>query len=178
MSKKELVQNFFIEVPVSIYERRVIAFFGEPNVFREQAEGFFDDPEEWVDTCRGVENCGGFCIGMMDDSGPFELVFINATIDRSLHDMVIWHECLHATIDILGGIGSAITLQEQEPAAYLQGFIATRIINEIEKQQKDAKDQKKRTQKRDKSAKARNARVITSTMRKRHTVQHSAMMEA
>lgn len=132
MTKK----NYFLEVPVDVYSFRVIAFIGDPNSFREKSEPLFDNQTEWIDTLRGADDCGGFCIGMRDDKGDFELIFINTDIPKHRFEEVIWHESLHAALDILCGLGGNVNLHEQEPVAYLQGFIASEIIKKHKEAQK------------------------------------------
>lgn len=120
--------NFFVEVPVDIYGFRVVAFLGDGKSFRSMTESLFVSKQEWIETLANVEDIGGFCVGMQDAKGAFELVYINSDVDSKSRDEVIWHESLHATLDILCGLGAHVTLHEQEPAAYLQGHIATKII--------------------------------------------------
>ncbi|EGR3221734.1 hypothetical protein N7I40_004104 [Vibrio parahaemolyticus] len=130
-------KNFFVEVPVDIYDRHVVAFIGDPKSFRSECQDMFSDPTEWIDTCRDIEDCGGFCIGMTGGRGKFELVFINTDIRPDKIEMVVWHESLHAAINILCGIGGNVNIREQEPIAYLQGHIATQILQKIRDEQKD-----------------------------------------
>ncbi|RIZ56017.1 hypothetical protein [Vibrio sp. PID23_8] len=90
----------------------------------------FDDKQEWLNTLRVPDGIGGFCISMMANDGAFQLIWIDSGLDEQL-DSMIWHESLHATINILCGAGCHINQQEQETAAYTQGFIACTILDHI-----------------------------------------------
>ena len=169
--------NFFIEVPVKIYERYVVAFIGTPDELREAVKPMFAQTEQWVDTCRNAEGCGGFCIGMSGDRGDFELMFINTTIKPEQIEPVIWHETLHASLNILCGIGGRVGAEDQEPLAYLQGHIATEIIKKLKAKQKNSKKRTKKRNERDsESVSTCKTSKVTSKVSKRVTERYRASL--
>ncbi len=123
---------------------RVCCFYGTRDELEAATEELFEDTQEWLNTVRVPDYVGGFCLPMVDKDGSYQFIWINAEIGEQT-DSAVWHESLHATINILCSAGCHINMHEQEMATYMQGYIAQGILDNLvdETEQQEKTEQKK-----------------------------------
>lgn len=120
-----------VVLPVEMFNDTVIAFFGERKEFNDYVTAKFDirTANELIEDC---ENSGGFTV----DTNNGILIWLT---DPEVETEILYHECLHATAYVMNRVGSPFNYDNQETIAYLQGFIAKRLLEKFKQKNKRGK---------------------------------------
>jgi hypothetical protein len=105
------------KIKIDVYEQEILAFDSYKSFlsFCKKNKYVMHEDESVLMNSIG-------CVGVVergDGSGLGDIFMIVESKDIS----VITHEAVHAAIFILSGVGVSFNLEEQEPLAYLTGFI-------------------------------------------------------
>ena len=95
-------------ISVPIYDHTVDVIIGHDNV-----------PDDYVDLFEGYDDCEGAC---EHNSGCHVILLFN-----DLTANTIAHECVHASMHLLNDSLVSTTVKEQEPLAYLVGYLVEQI---------------------------------------------------
>lgn len=168
-----------ISFHVPPFFERVVCFYGSQEELEANTEDMFDDTQEWLNTVRVSDSVGGFCCSMADAQGYFQLIWINSALEEQLHS-AIWHESLHATINILTGAGCNINRHEQETATYTQGYIAQNIIDNLadpEPEEDEIKQESESEQKKAKKTRKKRSKTHSDALEEAETIKHARLSE-
>lgn len=105
------------KIKIDVYEQEILAFNSYTSFYsfcKKKGYIVHDDP-------AFMENSIG-CVGVVergDQSGYGDMYMIVDSDDIS----VVTHESVHAAMLILSNAGVSMSVQEQEPLAYLTGYI-------------------------------------------------------
>lgn len=110
------------KIKIPIYGQTVRVYFGTEAYHR-------DFPEYKKD---GDNGC--FAFVQCNECGPC-MVFIEASPNT------VAHECVHAAWDVLDHVGVKVSADNQEPLAYLVGYIVEHVVKFRQQEEKKTKEQ-------------------------------------
>lgn len=124
-------------IPIPIYGDKVELFYGSNDAFieviRDKYKYTFDNFDSYVNgySCVLEKTTGKYTDILM-------IIFIREDVIPGTRDKIhtIHHESIHVAWNILGRVGVKIDEDNHETLTHLEGYIASKVYDQIEKWKK------------------------------------------